>query len=129
MESTDSHAGMPPPIQAETIDETVPLLGGDDATPAEMNKSIKRRTFLITAAAIVIIDLAMWLGIAPQAQIFEDIICRQYYEHASSDPAKIVLPIASYDCKVPPVQNELAFVTGWQDTLFSIPSEFVKENL
>lgn len=124
MESTDSHAGIRPPIQVETIDETIPLLGGDDATPAEINKFIKRQTFLITAAAIVIIDLAMWLGIAPQAQIFEDIICRQYYEHAANDPTKILLPIASYDCKVPSVQNELAFITGWQDTLFSIPSKF-----
>lgn len=124
MESTDAHAGMRPPIQAETIDETLPLLGGDDMSAAELNKSIKRRTFLITAAAIIIIDLAMWLGIAPQTQIFEDIICRQYYEHGPSDPTKILLPIAIYDCKAPPVQNELAFITGWMDTLYSLPSKF-----
>jgi hypothetical protein len=126
MESTDVHAGMRPPIEAETIDETVPLLSGDHTVSPGVSASIKKRTFLITAAAIVIIDLAMWLGIAPQTQIMEDIICRQYYEHGPSDPSKLVLPITSYDCKIPAVQNELAFISGWYDTLFSLPSKYRK---
>jgi len=112
-----------PPIEAETIDETIPLLGGQGAGSSSINATVKRRTFLIIVACIVIIDLGSWGAVAPAAQILEGIICREYYEAGQDDPTKAMQLLSGYDCKIAPVQNELAFLTGWFDTIFTIPSE------
>ena len=50
-------------------------------------------------------------------QIFEDIICRNYYAGLSDQTGNLLDPAPEYDCKVDPVQNELAFVS---DLLFKL---------
>lgn len=65
---------------------------------------------------LLIVDFVMFSSYAPLTAVFEDIICNKYY--SSSIPSSLL----QHDCKVAPVQSELAFVKGYKDTLSQIPS-------
>lgn len=51
---------------------------------------------------------------APTTQLFEDIVCRRYYDTPNIMEAQL--------CKVPGVQREVAKVFGWQTFFDGIPS-------
>jgi len=104
-----------PEAEAQTIDETVPLLGSSKGVVPPVNKAMRRRVFIALLAMICVLDLGAVLGQSPSTQIFEEIICSNYYNAHSKDPSK-VLDTRNYNCKIEPVQSELAYLTGWMDT-------------
>jgi hypothetical protein len=70
--------------------------------------SIQRwRILIISSVVFFLVDFGFYLTVPAQTKIFEDIICRQYN--------------AQGDCKIAPVQSELAAVNGWKDTFDALP--------
>ncbi|KAM3523409.1 hypothetical protein MY4038_008209 [Beauveria bassiana] len=79
--------------------------------------------FKVTVAVSVIIlisDVVASVPMTPRLVIFEDIICRNYYDAwGGSGDSRLG------DCKVEPVQAELAVINGWKETFDTIPGVLV----
>lgn len=67
------------------------------------------------SALILILDVVASVPTAPRMVIFEDIICRNYYASLQDGGGGTV------DCKIEPVQSELALINGWKETFDTIP--------
>ncbi|KAH1909192.1 uncharacterized protein AFUA_5G12740 [Aspergillus fumigatus Af293] len=65
------------------------------------------RILAISSIVFFFVDFGFYLTVPAQTRIFEEIICRQY--------------TAQGDCKIAPVQSELAAVNGWKDTFDALP--------
>jgi len=113
----------PEPIETQAIDETVPLLGGDNGATTAANAAIRRRTVFILTTCLVTLEVGIFLSAAPQTELFERNICNAYYSSKSEDPTKLSGSMQEYDCKIEPVQTELAFLSAWLDTLGVIPGD------
>jgi hypothetical protein len=118
-----------------SADETTPLLATEPSTEQEigqqgqvddLNKvgsnlgSTQQSTRILTLVCtlLMLLDIAGFLGLAPQMQIFEDIICRNYY---AGQPNQIdTLPV-NERCKIEPVQSELAIIQAYKDTFDQLP--------
>jgi MFS family permease len=70
----------------------------------------------LVCALLMLIDIAGFLGMAPQMQIFEDIICHNYYA-TGNRPS---LP-DDERCKIEPVQSQLAIIQGYKETFDQLP--------
>ncbi|KAI1745725.1 major facilitator superfamily domain-containing protein [Xylaria scruposa] len=66
------------------------------------------------SAMLMLANFSSVITIAPRLAIFEDVICRQYY----GDRTDIA---GAPDCKIGPVQSEVAFINGWEKTLSLLP--------
>jgi hypothetical protein len=79
---------------------------------------------VIGVIMMLTINFGSYLGLPPQIQVFEDIICRSYrqknFNHTSRN-ATAILPLNDDICKSAPVQSELALVSGWKDTFEILP--------
>ncbi|KAM3463463.1 hypothetical protein NHJ6243_003294 [Beauveria neobassiana] len=79
--------------------------------------------FKVTVAVSVIIlisDVVASVPMTPRLVIFEDILCRNYYDAwGGSGDSRLG------DCKVEPVQAELAVINGWKETFDTIPGVLV----
>lgn len=73
------------------------------------------RILVIGSLIILLADFGGYLSAPAQIKIFEDILCRQYYSSSDDESA----------CKAAPIQSELAFINGWNDTFIALPSIFV----
>lgn len=113
------------------VAETQPLLSpenSDLSDPSDVEvlidqdscpKSHAARVIAIIAICTIIADLAGYGSIAPQLQIFEQAICRDYY-------ASIGVSTNTLDqdqCKIEPVQSELALINGWFDSFQTLPGD------
>ena len=81
------------------------------------NQSSTRSAFTVTIAISVLLmmaDVSNSIAMAPRMVIYEDIVCRQYYADWQ-DIAGVT------DCKIEPVQSELALIYGWKRTFSMIP--------
>ncbi|KAM3440157.1 hypothetical protein NHJ13734_003430 [Beauveria thailandica] len=93
-----------------------PRPGGGHASPTVFN---------VTVAASVIIlicDVVASVPMTPRLVVFEDIICRNYYNAwggGGSGDSRMG------DCKIEPVQAELAVINGWKETFDTIPGVLV----
>lgn len=67
-------------------------------------------TFLIT-------DIVGQIVVAPRLAIFEQIICTGYYTTQASGAGGPEVG----DCKVEPVQSELALINGWREMFDNVP--------
>ncbi|KAM3486724.1 hypothetical protein MY8738_000218 [Beauveria namnaoensis] len=79
--------------------------------------------FKVTVAVSVIIlisDVVASVPMTPRLVIFEDIICRNYYDAWGGNGDSRL-----GDCKVEPVQAELAVINGWKETFDTIPGVLV----
>jgi hypothetical protein len=110
----------------EPASETSPLIGDGRAPhdPLEYlptQSSHKHPKFLRVVSLVIltvfIIQVADYMTKAPLMRLLEDVICRKYYE--STEPAGIglSLPIPEENCKLPPIQSELAIFRGWDGDL------------
>lgn len=73
--------------------------------------------------AILAFDFGAYLNIAPQTRIFEDIVCREYYD--KHEPGRFGPgEIPEEQCKVKHVQAEVAFVQAMMSSFDAIPSMF-----
>lgn len=64
--------------------------------------------------------LGTFLSLAPQIRLYEDFVCRQYYEWDPSYPAGAWGPSKEM-CKDPAVQDVVAGLFGWQTFFDGIP--------
>jgi hypothetical protein len=75
------------------------------------------RIFVKLCVIMLLFDFTQYSVYAPLTAVFEDIICNHFYSlgfHGS----------LQRDCKVVPVQSELALVKGYKDAFNQIPSMF-----
>ncbi|RHZ44420.1 uncharacterized protein CDV56_103014 [Aspergillus thermomutatus] len=100
--------------------ERAPLLPRSDRGWSNQDKSddedhsSTRSAFAVTIAISVLLmmaDICNDIAMAPRMVIFEDIICHDYYAGFAG--------VA--DCKIEPVQSELARINGWKRTFTMIP--------
>ncbi|KAL3421494.1 ATP synthase F0 [Phlyctema vagabunda] len=128
-----------PASEIGTDAETTLLLGasydddGDISTQDVKATSTSRgplKIILLIATITLIFDIAGYASYAPQLEIFEKIICREYYAHeAQATKGGSIIDPRDYDCKIAPIQAELAILNGWKDGLDTIPGKFIDSNL
>lgn len=90
-----------------------------DETDHKDQSSSAQSALVVTVAVGALLmmgDIAYSVAIAPRMVIFEDVICRQYY-------AEVQDVADGLDCKIDPIQSELARINGWKDTLSLIPGK------
>lgn len=83
----------------------------DIHSPEHGRKSVWH-ILLPSIAVVFLLNAANQLSMAARTEILEDIVCRAHYAHAPSKPQ---------ECKVEPVQSEMAFVNGWGDVFDTLP--------
>ena len=102
------------------VAERAPLLSRSDRGRSNQDESddedhfSTRSAFAVTIAISVLLmmaDICNDIVMAPRMVIFEDIICRNHYAGIAG--------VA--DCKIEPVQSELARINGWKRTFTMIP--------
>lgn len=71
---------------------------------------------IAASALILILDVVASVPTAPRMVIFEDIICRNHYASLQDGGGG-----GAVDCKIEPVQSELAIINGWKETFDTIP--------
>ncbi|KAJ6184693.1 hypothetical protein N7519_005994 [Penicillium mononematosum] len=107
------------PLDTESA-ERAQLLPRSDREPCSQDESddedyySTRNGFAVTIAISVLLmmaDICNDIVMVPRMAIFEDIICRDYYAGIA----------AGADCKIEPVQSELACINGWKRAFTMIP--------
>lgn len=109
-------------------DENAPLLPSSGPRYDNISRLLPRwtrmqwRVMLIAAFMMLTANLGVFMGLPPQVKIYEDIICNNYKRALEQDsPHQISLEFDGDICQSPPVQNELALVIGWENTLDVLP--------
>ena len=99
-------------------DASAPLL----AHPSSPKQQQRAHAYLLPVLylLILLVDFGEDLQEAPLMQIYEDIICRDYY---SKQEISWVVGADTNSCRVNAVQSELAFVNGMQKFLNIMPSQ------
>lgn len=127
-DATDSpgHKGFTENIEAR-LDELSPLLHRSASMDTQIARSHARRqyaTIFLCALAIVFVDMGCFLTSAPQIRLFESIICRHYYK--LRDPGVIDRhgQVPERLCKINSVQDEIAFLDGYQMLFDNIPGAY-----
>jgi hypothetical protein len=116
----DDALGDNTPYDREIAERTSLLSDRDQRNqykPADKSQSSIQQAFTATvalSALLMMADVCNLVTIAPRMAIFENIICSQYYA-GFQDIAVVV------DCKIEPVQGELARINGWKKTFHVIP--------
>ena len=113
----------PTDIQA---DEHTRLLTNDDqivsATNAVTAKDkVRLRTQLLVILFVCVLYLNVYLSLAPEVSIREDIICKSYYDGLENDDVWITDKPPERDCTVDDVQRELSLVSQVYVTLAQLP--------
>lgn len=102
------------------ISENTPLLGGKSSQCNIPERSAHTQKVLrLVCGLLAVLDLAVFLAVAPQTKIFEQIVCTAFYEQARG----LSTDLDDERCKTEAVQSEVAFIIGWKDTLDQIPSK------
>jgi len=73
----------------------------------------------LACALIVVYEMSLFLQFAPTTEIMESILCEAYYSQGSSVIVSTSI-FTDEECKVAPIQTELALVLGWQPLFNSI---------
>lgn len=110
-----------PSLQA---DEHAPLLEDcthDTSTPglAAAKQSIQSKTKLATLLFVGVLYFNVYVCLAPESRIREDIICRAYYKKL--DEWVSAVDPSEHDCTIDPVQKELNLVTQIYMTFAQLP--------
>jgi hypothetical protein len=100
---------------------TEPLLGREESGEVAIREPLARRksyphlnakrALIHLCILIALLDFSGYLILAPQTNIFENIICDKYYMGREEER----------DCKALAVQSELAFIRGWKDAFAQLP--------
>ncbi|KAB8251033.1 major facilitator superfamily domain-containing protein [Aspergillus flavus] len=108
--------------------EDVSLIGADrehrrSSTPDGLYQHKINRHYnplyiaVVASLTFLITDIAGQIIVAPRLAIFEHIICKAYYTQVSGAAGT-----GMGDCKVEPVQSELALINGWREMFDNIPA-------
>ncbi|OJJ45770.1 hypothetical protein ASPZODRAFT_523758 [Penicilliopsis zonata CBS 506.65] len=101
---------------SHTYDESTPLLAIGQRSPRESRK--RWLVLFISSLLILGADLGVTISSTPQLEIFEEILCHNYYG-SHDGPAGTM--IDERLCKSAEVQTELALINGWKDTWDLVP--------
>lgn len=89
--------------------EITPLL------PNQKRRQPNPRFFLLTCLIILtLIEIGAFMGLVPQTRIYESIVCRKFYHDGRQQ-------IPEQDCKIGPVQAEVATIRAVSGSLSSVP--------
>lgn len=111
MGETPSHLNRPPSSASSHVSSLQP-----SSTTKPASKHVLQVIILISSV-LLISDLAGYAAYAPQLDIYESIICKQYYAGLGKEAGNVDRP----DCKVSAVQSELVLIMAWSDTFPQIP--------
>jgi hypothetical protein len=105
-------------------DEHAPLLEDcthDTTTPSltAAKQSIQSKTKLATLLLVGVLYFNVYVCLAPESRIREDIVCRAYFKRLDGG-VSAVDPL-EHDCTIDPVQKELNLVTQIYMTLAQLP--------
>ncbi|RAH64928.1 MFS transporter [Aspergillus aculeatinus CBS 121060] len=114
---------------------TTNLLGADEALETSLllsgpreqsmqNKTTPRRSkwiLLFVCLIIVTLDFGVYLAVAPQLQIYENIICQRMHPELFASAFGGLTATTQPLCKSTDVQGKLALLVGWQDTFTQLP--------
>ncbi|KAF3918097.1 hypothetical protein ABW21_db0207755 [Orbilia brochopaga] len=114
-------------------DETVPLLQPqteghdidiDDDTEAGSVRTTRKALPIIALAILImfVFNVGNQFITSPQVRIYEDIICRKYYDSHGGGLYPAGRPIPEEKCKIAPVESELALIRGLEPVFDAIPS-------
>lgn len=101
-----------------------------DHTPttdvATANQSIQSRTKLATILFVCVLYFNIYICLAPESRIREEIICRDYYNniHVGGSAGDT----SEHDCTAKPVQKELSLITQIYMTLSQFPGKCIIKN-
>lgn len=70
-----------------------------------------------------LVTFAIQLLEVPVLRLFETAICKRYYRSLGNLPSSAFNDIDETSCKIPVVQNELAYVIGWKLSLDAVPGD------
>ena len=87
---------------------------------SEHADSIHWRPVIVIWLMLFIDGLGYFMSMAPQTRLFEDIVCRQFYQWDSSGLSGTGGPSEAM-CKDPAVQDVVARLFGWQTFFDGIP--------
>ncbi|KAL7928718.1 major facilitator superfamily domain-containing protein [Trichoderma chlorosporum] len=92
---------------------------GEDASdalqPDAKHPSGYSRVFVQLCIITLLFDFIQYSSYAPLTAVFEEVICDHYYSGFDDS-------LVQRDCKIVPVQSELAIVKGYKDALNQVPS-------
>lgn len=112
----DSELSSPVDSEAPSFEDSLPL-------PPRKKTGRHNPTVFIALCVLMVFafDFGAYLNIAPQTRIFEGIVCRNYYD--KHEPGRFAPgEIPEDQCKIKPVQAEVAFVQGLMSSFEAIPS-------
>jgi len=117
------------PVAEGRMEETSPLLSTSPLTTPPTWKGDRhqyhRRAYVVIFFLLTAVNLGVAVFEPAQARLFESVYCRAWYQE--HDPA-LVTPggvVAEVHCKIPPVQRDVASLTGWKQTLDVMPALFL----
>ncbi|EPS43686.1 hypothetical protein H072_2318 [Dactylellina haptotyla CBS 200.50] len=100
----------------------------DSETGAQSPANTTRKAAIIISLFVIIVfvfDLGNAFFQAPIVRIYEDIICRKYYDIHQPELHPAGKAIPEDQCKIPPVQQELALIRGMEPVFDAIPGLLV----
>lgn len=121
---TSSPLSSPPPEQQQQ----------QQGKPSRWHATVKflrradTRLVFAVMAQVVVANVGSLATTVPQLRMFEIIVCENYYRHNDTAPTGLLLPPPSFlvgngspiderMCKIPPVQNKVAKLNGWNESL------------
>ncbi|KAK6350297.1 hypothetical protein TWF696_006528 [Orbilia brochopaga] len=99
--------------------------GGDSEAGGGCVQTTNRKALPIIILAITIMfifNVGNQFITSPQVRIYEDIICRKYYDSHGERLYPVGEPIPEEKCKIAPVESELALIRGLEPVFDAIPS-------
>jgi MFS family permease len=121
------------------IDETTTLLPSSETTeslpqtqgcPPNTTPTLYRSSsswpwthvVVLCMALAIISDIGEDLFAAPKVRLFESVVCTHYYSDKNPSYLSPDGTVQEKLCKIDPVQDEVAFILGWQLFFDSIPA-------
>lgn len=104
--------------------DTSPLLGPPSPSPSGKPTTKDThyiRIVVLVTASVFLLEIGDFMMRAPTLRLMEDILCRQYYDSRDDESIDLRLPIPEDNCKIAPIQGELAMLRGWDTTFSCLP--------
>jgi hypothetical protein len=100
---------------SETDERTSLLRHGGES----IHSLAPKRTFsghfwpvLIITFIVLILDTSVFISIAPEVEILQNIVCDKYYA---------LIEAGDRDCKIEPIQSEIALLLAWKESFNNLP--------
>jgi hypothetical protein len=108
-------------------DEHTRLLSNDDRIPstteaATAKDKVRLRTQLVVILFVCVLYFNVYLCLAPEVSIRENIICKAYYDGLDNDEV-LITGHPERDCTVDDVQRELSLLSQVYVTIAQLPGK------